>query len=84
MEYSTKFNPGQEVWTMYDNKPHQFRVAKIEITLSAPSFPMREREMLVELIHNNKRNNPQMLTFDARACFATKQELIDNLFNNGN
>lgn len=84
MEYSTKFNPGQEVWTMYDNKPHQFRVAKIEITLSAPSFPMRERELLIEHIHNNKRNNPQSLTFDARKCYATKQELIDNLFNNGN
>lgn len=83
MDFQTKFNPGQEVWTMYNNKPHFFRIATIEITLNAPSNPMREREVLYELIHNNKRNNPQRLAFDARNCFATKKELIDNLFNNG-
>lgn len=32
MEIVTKFNPGDVVWTMYDNKPHQFRIAKIEVS----------------------------------------------------
>lgn len=83
MDYSTKFNPGDEVWTMSQNKPHQFRVASVEITLTAPNTPMRGRtaEVLVELINTAARNNPQRLTFDARNCFATKQELIDHLFN---
>lgn len=86
MEYSTKFNPGDEVWTMSQNKPHQFRVAAVEITLSAPNSPMRGRstEILVELINTAPRNDPHRLTFDAQACFATKQELIDHLFNSGN
>ncbi len=86
MEYTTKFNPGDEVWTMSQNKPHQFRVASVEITLTAPNTPMRGRstEILVELIHTAQRNNPQRLTFDARECFATKQELIDHLFNSTN
>ena len=31
MEIVTKFNPGDVVWTMYDNKPHQFRIAKMGV-----------------------------------------------------
>lgn len=86
MDYTTKFNPGDEVWTMCQNKPHQFRVASVEITLTAPNSPMRGRttEMLVEYIHTAQRNNPQRLVFDARNCFATKQQLIENLFNSDN
>lgn len=37
MEIVTKFNPGDVVWTMYDNKPHQFRIAKIEVS-ARPSY----------------------------------------------
>lgn len=83
MEYITKINPGDEVWTMSQNKPHQFRVASVEITISAPNSPMRGRttEVLVELIHTAPRNNPQRLKFNADLCFATKQELCNYLFN---
>lgn len=84
MEYSTKFNPGDEVWTMSQNKPHKFRVVCVEITLTVPNSPMRTREILVEHINTAPRNNPHRLVYDARACFATKQELINHLFNSGN
>lgn len=85
MDYTTKFNPGDEVWTMHQNKPHQFRVASVEITLSAPSrTEIRTREFIVEHINTAPRNNPQRLAFEARTCFATKQELIDHLFNTNN
>ena len=84
MDYSTKFNPGDEVWTMFQNKPHKFRVACVEITLTPPNSPMRSREMLVEHLNTAQRNNPQRLAFDVRGCFATKQELITHLFNSDN
>lgn len=86
MEYTTKFNPGDEVWTMHQNKPHQFQVSSVEIVLTAPNSPMRGRttELLVEQINTASRNNPQWLRFAARECFATKQELINHLFPSDN
>lgn len=84
MDYSTKFNPGDEVWTMSQNKPHKFRVASVEITLTAPNSPMRTREILVEHINTAPRNNPHRIMYDARACFATKKELFDHVFNSDN
>ncbi len=84
MDYSTKFNPGDEVWTMCQNKLHKFRVACVEIILTPPNSPMRSKEMLVEHINTAPRNNPQRLIFDARACFATKQELLTHLSNSDN
>lgn len=85
MEYTTKFNPGDEVWTIYQNKPHQFRADSVEIKLSAHTrTEIRTREFIVEHINTAPRNNPLRLAFDARYCFATKQELIDYLFNSTN
>jgi len=85
MEYTTKFNPGDEVWTIYQNKPHQFRVACVEIKVSAHTrTEIRTREYIVEHTNTTPRNNPLRLAFDARDCFATKQELIDHLFNINN
>lgn len=85
MDYSTKFNPGDEVWTMYDNKPHQFTISLIEVTVATPRVRLsRPSEVLVEYCHTAARNNPLRLSFDARNCFATKQELIDHLFNSTN
>lgn len=33
MQYTTKFNPGEIVWTIYENKVHSFRIARIEINI---------------------------------------------------
>lgn len=84
MDYTTTYNPGDEVWVMHQNKPHSFRIATIEISLYAPESPMSKygnREILVETINTAPRNNPQHLRFDARACFPTKEALCKHVFS---
>lgn len=82
MEYKTKFEPGQTVWTMLQNKPHQFRIAGIEIYLAPKEIKVgNPSEIYIETINTASRNNPQHLRFGARDCFATKEELFDHLFN---
>lgn len=83
MELKTKFNPGDEVWAMYQNKPRKFRISTIEIYLYAPGTPMvrRHQEIYVEAVNDpNKRNNPQHLRYGADECFATMEDLKNHLF----
>ena len=56
MEIVTKFNPGDVVWTMYDNKPHQFRIAKIEVS-ARPSY-RKDGRMHLSLIHISEPTRP--------------------------
>lgn len=84
MELKTKFNPGDEVWAMHQNKPRKFRISAIEIYLYAPGTPMvrRHQEIYVEAVNDpNKRNNPQHLRYGADECFATMEDLKNHLFN---
>lgn len=83
MDLQTKFNPGDEVWTMYQNQPRKFRISSIEIYLYAPGLRLgkKHQEICVEEINDpNKRNNPQHLRYGADQCFATKEELKNHLF----
>lgn len=83
MDLKTKFNPGDEVWTMYQNQPRKFRIQSIQIILYAPGSPMakRHQEIYVEEYNDpNKRMNPQHLRFGADQCFATKEELKKHIF----
>lgn len=73
MEITTKFNPGDTVWTMEENKPHQFKINRIEIEIrskcksiyyvdcTSPSTPSGE---VGEEYYISSR------------CFATKSELL--------
>lgn len=69
MEVKTRYNIGDEVWAMLNNRPHCFRISGIEVYCNS--------------LHTNTgtRNNPQHLYFLDCACFPTKEELIKNLFN---
>lgn len=83
MEVKTKFNPGDEVWTMHQNQPRKFRISSIEIILHAPGLRLGRSyvEIYIEEYNDpNKRMNPQHLRFRADQCFATKEELIKHLF----
>lgn len=86
MEIVTKFNPGDVVWTMYDNKPHQFRIAKIEVS-ARPSYrkdgslhpsPMMS-EVYIEARNVFARNNPMTIHHQWYNCYATKDELIKKI-----
>lgn len=74
MRVETRFNPGDSVWTMCDNRAHQFRVAKVEVTARADNGRtyityIEERNILT-------RNNPVSIRHDGGNCFASKAELI--------
>ena len=87
MNVETKFNPGDEVWTMHQNKPHSFRISTIEISLYGPGSPMSKygnSEVYVELIHTGQRNNPQHLRFSAKECYPSKEALCKALFSDYN
>lgn len=77
MEVKTKYNIGDEVWTMLNNRPHCFRIAGIEITCNSLRAFVRN----VEYAHTGARNVPQHLSFLDSACFPTKEELIKAIFN---
>lgn len=77
MEVKTKYNIGDEVWTMLNNRPHCFRIAAIEVFRNSLRTFVRN----VEHTNTGTRNNPQRLYFLDSACFPTKEELIKNLFN---
>lgn len=86
MEYTTKFNPGETVWTIYENKVHSFRIARIEINIRPcyrndgtlhPS-PMMS-EFLYEERHTQTRNNPVTIRHNWYDCYPTKEELLKSL-----
>lgn len=77
MEVKTKYNIGDEVWTMLNNRPHCFRIAEIEVFQNSLRTFVRN----VEQTNTCTRNNPQRLYFLESKCFSTKEELIKNLFN---
>jgi hypothetical protein len=86
MELTTKFNPGDMVWTMYENKPHQFKIAKIEVT-ARPSYrndgtmhPLPTcTEFYIEEKNTLTRNNPVTVRHAWFNCYATKEELIKKI-----
>lgn len=77
MEVKTKYNIGDEVWTMLNNRPHCFRIAEIEVVQNSLRTFVRN----VEQTNTCTRNNPQRLYFLDSNCFSTKEDLIKNLFN---
>ena len=76
MEVTTAFNPGDKVWVMKNNKPYQFEVYRIEITLTAPCT---SRETYIDRISGatslDKTKEDSYLFYE---CFATKRELLDS------
>lgn len=54
MEVKTKYNIGDEVWTMLNNRPHCFRIAAIEVFRNSLRTFVRN----VEHTNTGTRNNP--------------------------
>lgn len=77
MEVKTKYEIGDEVWTMLNNRPHYFRIVAIGVFC----YPNRIGVRNMENTNVCHRSNPQHLYFDEKMCFPTKEELIKHLFN---
>lgn len=81
MEVTTVFNPGDKVWVMKNNKPYQFEVHRIEITITAPCT---SREMYIDHISGatslDKAREDSYVFYE---CFATKRELLNSFLKEG-
>lgn len=82
MTIATRFQIGDEVWVMRDNKPRHFCIRKIEtITESLQRVGGEHtRVIYVEEINTAPRNNPRLIKYIESECYTSKEELITNLF----
>lgn len=71
MKIETKFNVGQKVWFMQNNKTRFNDVAKIFIECGYPSYRHKEKYLLSHT-GNDAFVDPDIL-------FASKQDLLDSL-----
>lgn len=72
MIIETKFNPSEEIWFMFDNKPTMRTVLDVDINLSP--IPGTRPKITYEVLVNLRTY--AMVEQD---CFKTKQELISSL-----
>lgn len=81
MTIETKFNPGDSVWVMKDNKPYQFKVSKMEIVIFQDSTI---REMYIDYIRGvTSLDSSKHITYMADECFATKRDLLNSYLEEG-
>lgn len=80
MQINTKFNSGDKVWVMKNNKPHEFEVNRVEITLFKPCS---KRELYFEVIRGlSSMDKDREFEYPDYDCFASKKELLDSFMKN--
>lgn len=81
MEFTTKFNPGDRVWVMKGNKPHQFKVHRVEIEILESR---KVREKYVDFVPGatSLDRDREYLYWDFE-CFPTKKELLNSFLEDG-
>lgn len=81
MTIETKFNPGDSVWVMKNNKPYQFKVSKMDIVVFQDSTI---REMYIDYIRSvTSLDTSKNITYMADECFATKRDLLNSYLEEG-
>lgn len=81
MTIETKFNPGDSVWVMKNNKPYQFKVSKMDIVVFQDSTI---REMYIDYIRGvTSLDTSKNITYMADECFATKRDLLNSYLEEG-
>ena len=71
MEFRTKFNPGEEVWFMQDNRPQKMQIEVVSVGATEHFRYKTEYYMHTGSISKLKKYENEI--------FATKQELIESL-----
>lgn len=85
MTIVTKFNPGDEVWTVCENKVHRFRIARIELSIRSirTSATCVSTSSLIESYIEERqlygKHSPVSVRHDSRECFPTKESLLKKL-----
>lgn len=75
MKINTKYNPGQEVWIMKDNKPLKLFVHAIRIVVG-----LNNDKKIVYGISYNLANGSEGGDFDENEIYATKEDLKNSIF----
>lgn len=72
MKIETKYNLGQEVWFMFDNKPRTAKVLKIGVQC---------RNEFTVILYEIKLNNYDVKPFKVEECdiYLSKEELLKSL-----
>ena len=76
MIIKTKFEPGQEVWVMQDNKPINLFVYSINIVAGLDFNKQITYAMIYNLANGRFGGN-----FEENKIYTTKEDLKNNLFN---
>lgn len=80
MEIKTKFEKGQEVFFLYENKIKKSVPFEIEIKIiDKDKFGYTQEEKYWFYNNDNKDNIDKIISIDSKKCFETKQELIQSL-----
>lgn len=75
MNIKTKFNPGQEVWVMYKNKPLNLFVYSIHIVIA-----LNDDKQEISGITYNCVNGAYGGSFKENQIYNSKEELKNELF----
>lgn len=93
MDIKTKFNVGDKVWVMRDNKPEEIRVDGIEIEIKGGIIPgsgsilsgeLYTRILYVEIQRKEYRcsgDKDPIYYHNEQDCFGTKKELLMSFLN---
>ncbi len=72
MEISTKFQPGDNVWIMHDNKPVEIKIRSMNIRCNNPSF------YCVVYVVAGIRTEPSFEVYEENV-YKSKEELLASL-----
>lgn len=94
MEIKTKFNIGDKVWIMRDNKPENIRIDGVQIGIRGKIISGSDGRLYgkpyTEILYVEQRKNygcsgdiDPIYFHNERGCFGTKKELLDSFLNDG-
>lgn len=73
MQVNTKFNVGDKVWFMHDDKVNHQKITSILVRIGLEIYPPEESPTIGIVYNFNK------ITKDEQSVFPTKEELIASL-----
>ena len=76
MDIKTKYNPGQEVWLMRENKPYKMIITSVQITATLEPNKNITHDIIYHVCNGYVGGN-----YTEGKLFASKEELRDSLFN---
>lgn len=81
MKIETTFNPGDKAWVMKNDKPHQFKIATMEIVVHEGGDP---RTIYIDMERGlTMMDKDREYRYSSGKCFATKRDLLNSFLSEG-